>query len=319
MAVKTFTDGTFTLDIPSIKLSATGTVTGTIEVPDPPKPNAKTALGVFGYRSDGSKYLAPAGTDPFGTHAYGGSQGWGTSGPFIPETVLVANIRPRGKDEPVTDAQGKSTAENILAGKLDPMYRDIARQIKAVDHDIIATHWHESLRSEFKPGEPTNIWSDCFIHAMDIFADEGVTNVKWYSCLMASQYVANTNSPDGGMTYHTQALLDRLDGVGADLYLTASSWDPNTDKEWGAFAGFAPTLNHALLEFALWSDPTHQDECFALVDEWYRDHPMWTALVGFFNLGDPKVVPPKKDGRIAPNGAAVWDDMARDPFYGRTA
>ena len=221
--------------------------------------SSKVSWGTFGSRTDGSKYAAPSGADPTGTHAYGGVSGWGQ--PLLPTTV-IANIRPRGKEDPLPS----SVVDKVLSGGLDSTWQARANDIKKLSHDIYCTIWHEPLRSEFFGGEPTQRWSEVFLYVMDFFANAGVNNVVWHSCLMASQYNPNTNSPQGGDTYHTPALIERLDGVGADLYLSANSWHPATDKEWQAFTNYHPEKDHSLLEFALWSDPSHQEECYNEVD-----------------------------------------------------
>jgi len=300
---------------------ATVDVAMTVDVPAPPEPEPEplAILGSFGWRTDGTVYTAPSGAEPLGTHAYGGPKNnqayWGQP---VTELTCAANMRPLEK--PSTRITS-SVVDKVLRGDLDAMWSSMAATVSALPHRIIGTVWHEPLAAvEFVVGEPTQRWSDVFLYVIAFMEAEGVTNVDWYSCLMASQYHPNTNSPQGGDTFHTADLLERLDGVGADMYLTASSWHPDTDVEWQAFADYHPDMRHALLEFALWSDPTHQAECFDEVDAWFRTYDTWTALVGFFKLGDPSANPPKKDGRLSPEGAEVFDRMAMDAdFYGRTA
>lgn len=288
-------------------------------------------LGSFGTKTDGSTYLAPAGTPPLATHNYAGPAQDGSKTVYWNHTVttldMVFNFRPAAKpDQAVHPFSGVLTncgvcgrlpgdrvhqdmALDVLTGKLNWLIDLWIQKVKSLGRPIIGTVWHEPLQGqEFMPGEPLTVWSEVFLYVMDRFAAQGASNVHWYSCFMASQY-----SNPGMSSFVTSTLLSRLEGVGADCYFTANSPTPDTHNQFKAFAAYHTEMKHALLEVALWSDTADQGKCYDAIDAYYKAHPNFTALIGFFNSGGTG-----KDGRLATGGVSSWNRMCADKFYVRT-
>src|SRR5262249_4143282 len=144
-------------------------------------------------------------------------------------------------------------------------------------------------------------YSAVFLYVMDRFAAAGIANVRWVSCLFGTSYRSG-----GGDSFHTPELLSRLWAVGADCYLTRGT--PTVEQDAGrlAFQSYRPDLRHVVCEFSLWDAPDQQDIAFNGVDQLYKNNPNFVGLFGFFSQSQ------NHDGRLSPEGRAVWDRMALD-------
>lgn len=281
----------------------------TADVEIRPKPTAGVLLGSLGATTAQAPYEAPAGAEPFALHGYTGPNPDGTKtlhwNQPVSSRTRILNMRPLAKPDVRVTA---SVVQSVLRGEKNWVWDAIIAEVRKWPQTFLGTVWHEPLVNlEFLVGENLLGWSDVFIYVMNRFELAGVHNVRWYSCLTASQY----KSP-GGAAFHSSDLLAKLDGVGADVYFTKGTPSPDTDTTFQAFAAYQPLRKHAVLETGLWSDPTHYGTCYDDLDLYYKAHPNWTALFGFFAKASDT-----KDGRLSPEGQVVWDRMAKDPFYSR--
>lgn len=310
--------------------------TKTAQLQVTPLATAGPLLGVFGKRTDNTPYLAPAGAPAFATHVYGGANNGSVnlSQPFDVNTAIV-NMRPDKKPpsgNPIhryvgtgstctlvlqsgqpcklskTDPVHLSRVEETLSGRRDFVWDSLGNSIAALGHPVVGTVWHEvEGQAEFMPGETTQQFSDVFLYVKNHLSG---LPIVWYTCLIASQYKTGL----GGDTYFTPALISAVDGLGADCYFDATSFDPATDSVFQAFFRYHPEKHHGLLETALWTDTADQGTCYTKLNAFYKANPNMRVLCGFFNNGGAN-----NNGLLAPAGATVWDAMARDTFYSRIA
>lgn len=300
--------------------------------PPPPPPPGGPVLGAWQpvVLANGSEWTTPDGSRPPAPHAYGGiDRGqlvWRT--PIGPDTA-VFNFRPRKKPEgaPVHLFQGGGTAcaicgwpashqnhddavTKVLTGQYDALIDEAAATVRSAGRRLIGTVWHEPLMSaELFPGQVVADWARVFAYVANRF-DAAGADADWYSCAFSSQYADGTAE-----LMHTPELTAVLTGVGADMYFQFADPLPgDANRAWKAIADFRSDLPHVIFETGLWSDPARQPAWFAALDAWYKSHPSWIGLFGFFRLGDGA----NQDGRLTPEGRAAWESMIADPFYSRS-
>lgn len=251
-------------------------------------------------------YEPASGAPALAIHRYGS---WGEPIADLLAEATVINLRLRAKP---TAQVTTSTFQPVLDGMYDAQIDARAAEFRArAGRVYLVTFHHEPLDIEFLPEELTRderrIWARAFEHAIDRFAAAGVTNVRWTSCIMGSQYATH-----GGETYHTPSLLSKLYAVGADVYLDPGSRDPNTHRAWQAFARYEPTMRHAILEWALRDDPDDQGTTYQAVYDWVKANPNYVALVGW------NVMWSGHDDSLSPSGIEVYERMAADPYFTRS-
>jgi len=308
--------------------------------PPPPLKIATLGAGPMN-QTDGKTYTTPQGElDPDG-HVYTGTASLANksvnNGPPWPENTGLINCRFGKKPDQAihpfksgtggkcsvcgrasSDILHQSVFKPVLAGQQNWMLDVVLDGVKSLGHEVWFTFHHEFLeKAELMPDETPAIWGDAFSYCIDYFSSHGVTNAKFVSCPFGSQYVGGPTSTAAKM--HTEALLPKLDAVGADIYFTppdiGSPVDLRKNKSWAAFTDAYPDKDHILLESALWNGTEQQQVAFlGAIGKWYDEHENFAAFYGFFR----EDAGAGHDGRlIVPGGVNAWTDLVASDIFGR--
>jgi hypothetical protein len=167
------------------------------------------------------------------------------------------------------------TLAGIVAGEHDDYIHTSAQQIKAWGHPLVLRLFHEFNGSSYawSVGQNGNTAADVIAawrHVWDIFAAEGVANVRWFWCpniRVAAGSVAAGYPGDG-----------YVDIVGADAYNTGgASWTP-------AWALFNTTFNEirSVAAKPLWIGETSSSETGGDKSAWWAADSPDADGKGFF-------------------------------------
>jgi hypothetical protein len=287
-------------------LSAGAPALVTVEAPPPPPPPPTKTGALLGSAPD---FATTNGAPNPVKHSYGGPRidpNINTWNKPI-DDAWILNMRPWGKPPAkITTSLVAPLFGGLRNGLIDQWIADVAR----LDHTVLGTFWHEPLdKAEFLDSEDRHLWAEAFLYVMDRFDMAGVDNIRWTSCLMGSQYRTL-----GGDYFHTPELLDALYAVGSDSYLGMGNINPATDGDWTAFENYHPEKPHTILEWGLrdsFGINGSQPPAIEMVADYFKAHPNYVTLCGWFNNG------PNGDSRLNPDGAAALSALCLDPYFTR--
>jgi hypothetical protein len=212
--------------------------------------------------------------------------------------------------KPMTAAGAVITWTSIVAGNHDSHIRSVARTMRDFGHPMFAVFNHEPYNESLEGWGTAADYRAAYRHIVELFRDEGATNVAWVLVLTGWDYTENR----GPAFYPGPDVIDWIAADPYNYYLRDGTWS-SLERVASAFYAWGSTTGKPLMlaEWGSTEDPAVPGRKAAWFDEAsarLRAWPNIKAVAYFNNLHT-------YDWRIDTSTTSLdaFRRMANDPWF----